>query len=211
MNEQEFYRVDKNLPDISEAMRDIDFCMLATRAANGGIAARPMSNNREVEYEGTSWFFTCDHHTIVADIEREPAVGLSFQGKAGLKGLVGAPGMFIHVEGREALQLIPAYEPCVHAFLLDSGRPNAPVAELGGTGRAHDWAVSAAFVRATEKPVFLAGGLTAANVAEAIGQVRPYGVDLCSGVRTGGQLDPQKLFAFVTAVQQIDREMARAM
>jgi phosphoribosylanthranilate isomerase len=48
-------------------------------------------------------------------------------------------------------------------------------------------------------------------VAEAIGQVRPYGVDLCSGVRTGGQLDPQKLFAFVTAVQQIDREMARAM
>ncbi|MFX5705237.1 hypothetical protein ABTE52_19850, partial [Acinetobacter baumannii] len=86
-----------------------------------------------------------------------------------------------------------------------------PVAELGGTGRAHDWAVSAAFVRATEKPVFLAGGLTAANVAEAIGQVRPYGVDLCSGVRTGGQLDPQKLFAFVTAVQQIDREMARAM
>jgi general stress protein 26 len=103
MNEQEFYRVDKNLPDISEAMRDIDFCMLATRAANGGIAARPMSTNREVEYEGTSWFFTCDHHTIVADIEREPAVGLSFQGKAGLKGLVGAPGMFIHVEGRAKL------------------------------------------------------------------------------------------------------------
>ncbi|WP_231727382.1 phosphoribosylanthranilate isomerase [Sphingomonas sp. CCH18-H6] len=81
----------------------------------------------------------------------------------------------------------------------------------GGTGRAHDWAVSTAFVRATEKPVFLAGGLTAANVAEAIGQVRPYGVDLCSGVRTGGQPDPQKLFAFVTAVQQIDREMALAM
>lgn len=95
--------MDKNLPDISEAMRDIDFCMLATRSANGGIAARPMSTNREVEYEGTSRFFTCDHHTIVADIEREPAVGLSFQGKAGLKGLVGAPGMFIHVEGHAKL------------------------------------------------------------------------------------------------------------
>ena len=116
----------------------------------------------------------------------------------------------IHVEGPDALQLIPAYEACVHAFLLDSGRPNAPVARLGGTGRAHDWAVSAAHVRATEKPVFLAGGLTAANVAGGIRQVRPYGVDLCSGVRTGGHLDPQKLFAFVSAVQQIDGESARA-
>lgn len=53
----------------------------------------------------------------------------------------------IHVEGPEALELIPVYEPYVHAFLLDSGRPNAAVAELGGTGRAHDWAVSAAFVQ----------------------------------------------------------------
>jgi general stress protein 26 len=92
--------MDKSMSDISEAMRDIDYCMLATRAENGGIGARPMSNNREVAYEGTSWFFTWDHQTIVADIERDPAVGLSFQGKAGLKGLVGAPGLFIHVEGQ---------------------------------------------------------------------------------------------------------------
>lgn len=95
--------MDKSMSDISEAMRDIDFCMLATRAENGGIGARPMSNNREVAYEGTSWLFTYDHHTSVADIERDPAVGLSFQGKAGLKGLVGAPGMFIHVEGTARL------------------------------------------------------------------------------------------------------------
>ena len=93
----------KSLSDISEAMRDIDFCMLVTRAANGEIGGRPMSNNREVAYEGTSWFFTCDDHTVVADIERDPGVGLSFQGKAGLKGLVGAPGMFVHVEGRAQL------------------------------------------------------------------------------------------------------------
>lgn len=114
----------------------------------------------------------------------------------------------IHVEGPEALDLIPAYAPHVHAFLLDSGRPNAAVAELGGTGRAHDWEVSAAFVRATEKPVFLAGGLSAANVADAIKQVRPYGLDLCSGVRTDGQLDPEKLAAFVLAVEQADAGIA---
>lgn len=114
----------------------------------------------------------------------------------------------IHIEGREALDLIPAYAPHIHAFLLDSGRPNAAVAELGGTGRAHDWAVSAAFVQATEKPVFLAGGLSAANAADAIRQVRPYGLDLCSGVRTDGRLDPAKLAAFILAVEQTDAELA---
>ena len=116
----------------------------------------------------------------------------------------------IHVEGPEALDLIPAYAPHVHAFLLDSGRPNAAVAELGGTGRAHDWGVSAAFVQATEKPVFLAGGLSADNVADAIKQVRPYGLDLCSGVRTGGQLDPKKLAVFVLAVERTDARLASA-
>ena len=116
----------------------------------------------------------------------------------------------IHVEGPEALDLIPAYAPHVHAFLLDSGRPNAAVAELGGTGRAHDWAISAAFVQATERPVFLAGGLSAANVADAIRQVRPYGLDLCSGVRTNDQLDPDKLAAFVSVVEQTDAELASA-
>lgn len=110
----------------------------------------------------------------------------------------------IHVEGPQALDLIPSYAPHVHAFLLDSGKPKAAMAELGGTGRAHDWGVSAAFVKATERPVFLAGGLSAANVADAIKQIRPFGVDLCSGVRTDGQLDPEKLTAFVLAVEQGD-------
>lgn len=114
----------------------------------------------------------------------------------------------VHVEGPEALDLIPAYAPHVDAFLLDSGRPGAPIAELGGTGRAHDWAVSAAFVRATPLPVFLAGGLSAANVADAIATVRPYGLDLCSGVRTAGRLDPVKLRAFMRAVA--DADMAAA-
>jgi general stress protein 26 len=91
--------MSKTLADISEAMKDIDFCVLTTRAQDGSIGGRPMSNNREVAYEGTSWLFTCDHHHSAQDIARDPSVGLSYQGKAGFKGLLGAPGMFIHVEG----------------------------------------------------------------------------------------------------------------
>ena len=93
----------KTLADISEAMRDIDFCMLVTRAEDGSLGGRPMSNNREVEFEGTSRFFTFDHHRSVQDIARDPSVGLSYQGKAGLLGVVGKPGMFIHVQGEARL------------------------------------------------------------------------------------------------------------
>ena len=110
----------------------------------------------------------------------------------------------IHVEGPEALALIPAYAPHVHAFLLDSGRPGAAVPELGGTGRTHDWSVSARFVRASPRPVFLAGGLDASNVMEALRQVRPYGIDLCSRVRTDGQLDVMKLALLMAAVRDAD-------
>ena len=116
----------------------------------------------------------------------------------------------IHVEGPDALELIPAYSPHVHAFLLDSGRPRAAIAELGGTGRRHDWAISAAFVKASERPVFLAGGLSAVNVGDAIRQVRPFGLDLCSGVRTGGSLDAAKLREFVLAVERADTELANS-
>lgn len=110
----------------------------------------------------------------------------------------------IHVEGPDVLSLIPAYAPYVHGFLLDSGRPNAKTPELGGTGRAHDWDVSAAFVRASPHPVFLAGGLNAGNVGRAIRSVHPFGVDLCSGVRTHGCLDTSKLDSFFAAVRAAD-------
>jgi phosphoribosylanthranilate isomerase len=110
----------------------------------------------------------------------------------------------VHVGGPEALELIPAYAAHVHAFLLDSGRPNAATPEYGGTGRHHDWTISAAFVKASPSPVFLAGGLTAGNVGEAIRRVRPFGVDLCSGVRSEGRLDPIKLAEFVRAVRAAD-------
>lgn len=108
----------------------------------------------------------------------------------------------IHVEDASALDLIEIYAPLVHAFLLDSGRPR--VAELGGTGRTHDWSISKRFVECSPVPVFLAGGLNAANVGEAISTVRPYGVDLCTGVRTNGSLDPSKLATFIAAVRQAE-------
>ena len=108
----------------------------------------------------------------------------------------------VHVEDETALDMIDAYEPWVHAFLLDSGRPNAQVAELGGTGRAHDWQVSAEFVRQASRPVFLAGGLNPQNVAQAIATVSPFGVDLCSGVRSGGRLDADLLGEFAAAVRR---------
>jgi phosphoribosylanthranilate isomerase len=111
----------------------------------------------------------------------------------------------IHVQGPDALDLIPRYAPHVHAFLLDSGNPGATVPELGGTGRVHEWAISAAFVKASPRPVFLAGGLNAGNAGEAIRVVRPFGLDLCSGVRTDGRLDPGKLNAFVEAVRTMDQ------
>ena len=85
------------------------------------------------------------------------------------------------------------------ALLLDSGNPNLAVKELGGTGRVHNWNLSKKIVEHSKIPVFLAGGLNAANVAEAIESVNPFGVDICSGVRTNGKLDAKKLEAFFKA------------
>ena len=106
----------------------------------------------------------------------------------------------IHVENKEALELMELYEPYVHAFLLDSGKPTAATVELGGTGKTHDWTVSAEFVQKSVKPVFLAGGLRPENVADAIQVVRPYAVVLCSGVRTDETLDIGKLERFMATV-----------
>ncbi len=102
----------------------------------------------------------------------------------------------IHIEDDNALDLIDLYEPYVHAFLLDSGKPNALTPELGGTGRVHDWAISKKFIETSSKPVFLAGGLNPANIKEAISTTAPFGVDLCSGVRKSDSLDIDLLKRF---------------
>jgi phosphoribosylanthranilate isomerase len=110
----------------------------------------------------------------------------------------------IHVEDEGALDLAARYAPFVHAFLLDSGRPGAAVAELGGTGRVHDWEISRQLVRRSARPVFLAGGLGPHNVADAIASVGAYGHDVCSGVRTAGALDAAKLAALVSAARAVE-------
>lgn len=107
----------------------------------------------------------------------------------------------LHVGGAAAIEEARRLAPEVDAFLLDSGNPDLAVKELGGTGRVHDWNLSAAIVAAVDRPVFLAGGLHAGNVSEAIGKVRPFGVDLCSGVRSNGALDQAKLQGFFAAVR----------
>ena len=89
----------------------------------------------------------------------------------------------------------------VDAILLDSGNPNLKIKELGGTGRVHNWKLSKKIREAIDIPVFLAGGLNASNIRAAIETVQPFGVDLCSGVRTNGQLDEHKLRAFFDAVR----------
>lgn len=113
----------------------------------------------------------------------------------------------IHVEDRGAIDDATAAAAHVDAVLLDSGRPSLATKELGGTGRVHDWDVSADVVTAIAPlPLYLAGGLRADNVAAAIARVKPYGLDLCSGVRTGGDLDDDKLRAFVTAVRAVETQ-----
>jgi phosphoribosylanthranilate isomerase len=107
----------------------------------------------------------------------------------------------VHVEDATSVSYALRVAPFVDALLLDSGRLNAPVKELGGTGRTHDWALSRQIRERAGKPVFLAGGLHAANVAHAIAAVEPFGLDLCSGVRTDGALDVAKLSHFMQQVR----------
>jgi len=102
----------------------------------------------------------------------------------------------IHVRGRESFGEAMNAAKKVDAILLDSGNQTLAVKELGGTGRTHDWAISKMIVAESPKPVFLAGGLKAENVSEAIANVRPFGLDICSGVRTNGKLDEEKLISF---------------
>jgi phosphoribosylanthranilate isomerase len=102
----------------------------------------------------------------------------------------------VHVRGEESFEEAVQVARHVDALLLDSGNQSLAVKELGGTGRTHDWRVSRRVVEASPVPVFLAGGLKPENVAEAVSTVRPFGLDVCSGVRTKGRLDEEKLRRF---------------
>ena len=109
----------------------------------------------------------------------------------------------IHVEDEISLDAAFRAQGRVDALLLDSGRPKAAIKELGGTGRAHDWTLSHRIVGASRIPVWLAGGINASNVQQAIRSVNPHGIDVCSGVRTNGKLDGAKLKALVDAMRSV--------
>lgn len=108
----------------------------------------------------------------------------------------------IHVLDENSVEEAVIISEQVDALLLDSGKPNLAVKILGGTGQVHNWKLSRKIVEQSKVPVFLAGGLTADNVKAAIETVQPFGLDLCSGVRTDKKLDPVKLEAFFRAAWQ---------
>jgi len=102
----------------------------------------------------------------------------------------------VHVTDESSITYAMKVSKYVNAILLDSGNPNLKVKELGGTGRIHNWDISRKIRESIDIPVYLAGGLNASNVRKAIKSVRPFGVDVCSGVRTDGKLDKEKLKQF---------------
>ena len=109
----------------------------------------------------------------------------------------------IHVTGEASVDDAVAVAPRVDAILLDSGNPALAVKQLGGTGRTHNWAISGRIreaVAALGRPLYLAGGLNAGNVAEAVAAVQPWGLDVCSSVRQAGRLDTVRLNAFFAAL-----------
>lgn len=108
----------------------------------------------------------------------------------------------IHVIDEGSVEEALTVGPFVDALLLDSGNPKLAVKELGGTGRTHDWALSRRIRDESKIPLFLAGGLHAGNAADAIRAVQPFGLDLCSRVRTNGALDSQKVAAFMDVVRR---------
>lgn len=111
----------------------------------------------------------------------------------------------IHVIDDGSIDEVKKLSNYVDAILLDSGNPKLAVKELGGTGRTHNWEISAKIRSALDKPVFLAGGINKDNVIQAIETVEPYGIDLCSGVRTNGKLDDKKLKDFFGILSQFTK------
>ena len=107
----------------------------------------------------------------------------------------------IHVGSQASVEEALAVAPLVDALLLDSGNQSLAIKELGGTGRTHNWTFSRLIREQANVPVFLAGGLNAANARHAIEEVGAFGLDICSGVRTEGKLDRTKLEAFFRAVK----------
>jgi phosphoribosylanthranilate isomerase len=110
----------------------------------------------------------------------------------------------IHVLDDHSVEEAISVEKYVDALLLDSGNPKLETKKLGGTGRTHNWSFSKKIKDMVNIPVFLAGGLNPGNVLEAIEIVQPYGLDICSGVRTTNRLDEDKLKLFFENVNKFN-------
>jgi phosphoribosylanthranilate isomerase len=113
----------------------------------------------------------------------------------------------IHVLDEKSIEEAVGVQTYVDALLLDSGNPKLEVKELGGTGRTHNWQISRKIVERVNIPVFLAGGLNPENVKEAIEIVQPFGLDICSGVRTNGLIDEIKLKKFFQKVNKYNSSL----
>lgn len=135
---------------------------------------------------------------VIQLVDRVPA-GAYERIRAELPGI--GIAQVIHVAGAGSVEEARELAPEVDMLLLDSGRPDAEVKELGGTGRTHDWSVSREIREAVDVPVWLAGGLSPENAADAVAAVDPHGVDVCSGLRPDGSLDEGLLARFVEAVR----------
>ncbi len=107
----------------------------------------------------------------------------------------------IHVNDDSSIQEAVDYAAEVDALLLDSGNPNLKTKQLGGTGRTHNWQISREIVRSIDIPAYLAGGLNPQNIADALSYVNPYGVDICSGLRTDGSLNQSKIARFFKEIK----------
>lgn len=106
----------------------------------------------------------------------------------------------VHVQDRErSLEKALTFEEYVDALLLDS----RTIDRLGGTGKIHDWDISREIVLSVKKPVFLAGGLTPDNLLKAINKVKPFGVDVNSGVEINGEKDLNKMTKFIRLAKGI--------
>ena len=143
------------------------------------------------------------HRTRVNTIQLvdavEPGTHLTLKGSLPGVSIV----QVIHVTGRESVEEAVALSSDVDALLLDSGNPSLTVKELGGTGRVHDWTLSREIRDRASVPVYLAGGLNPSNAAEAIAQVKPFALDVCSGLRSNGALDAAKVDAFMRVVRDV--------
>lgn len=154
----------KTLAALAEMMKDVDFAMLSTHSDGGTIAARPMSNNRDVDYDGDNWFFTCDDTRTIQDLRANPKCGLAYHSKAGLLGM---KPVFVHIEGEAELirdkALFEAHWTKDLDRWFDQGidTPGLVLIKVRGV-RAHYW-------DGEDQGEFVLAGATAETVATAAG------------------------------------------